>query len=80
VIPATDPCWNLACPKSSTNIAAELARQLNRAPATLERWRKRRIGPAPTMVGKTPYYKMSTVQAWLQAQERTPVCRANPDV
>ena len=50
--------------------AAELARQLNRAPATLERWRKRRIGPAPTMVG---LHKISTVQVWLQAQERTPV-------
>jgi IS30 family transposase len=48
----------------------ELARQLDRHPATLERWRKRGTGPAPTMIGKTPMYRVATVSAWLLAQER----------
>lgn len=50
----------------------ELARQLGRHPATLERWRKRGIGPAPTMLGKTPMYRIETVRAWLLAQEHLP--------
>jgi hypothetical protein len=51
----------------------ELAQQLGRHPATLERWRKRGIGPAPTMLGKTPMYRIETVRAWLLAQERQPL-------
>ena len=54
--------------------AAEFARQLNRAPATLERWRKRRIGPAPTMVGlitKSAPFKLGS--------RRKNARRANPE-
>jgi hypothetical protein len=51
---------------------SELAQQLNRCCATVERWRKRGIGPAPTMIGKRPMYRIETVRAWLLAQERRP--------
>jgi hypothetical protein len=51
---------------------AELARQLDRCLATVERWRKRGIGPAPTMIGKKPMYRIETVRQWLLEQERQP--------
>jgi transcriptional regulator GlxA family with amidase domain len=52
--------------------AAELAQHLSLSEATLERWRRRHIGPAPTFVGKKPMYRISTAHEWLKAQERTP--------
>jgi hypothetical protein len=51
---------------------AELAQQLDRWPATIERWRKRGTGPAVTMIGKTPMYRVETVRQWLLEQERQP--------
>jgi hypothetical protein len=51
---------------------AELARQLGKRPSTLERWRRKRIGPAVTYNGKTPIYKIASVQAWLQSREVDP--------
>jgi hypothetical protein len=50
--------------------AAELAPERGRSEATLERWRKRRITPAPTHIGigKSPMYRIETVHAWLDAR------------
>lgn len=49
--------------------AGELA---GRAAVGLEQERLRLVGK-PRAVDGRPYHKISTVQAWLQAQERTPV-------
>lgn len=50
----------------------ELATQLGRCVRTLERWESLRIGPPITRIGKTPMYKVESVRAWLQSQERKP--------
>ena len=49
---------------------AELAAELNRTTETLGRWDARRIGPAPTRVGRKVLYRRGTVRAWLLAQEQ----------
>jgi hypothetical protein len=42
-----------------------LAAQFNVGFRTLERWAVLRIGPKITYVGRTPYYAIADVQAWL---------------
>jgi len=49
---------------------AELAAELDLTPETLCRWTARRIGPAPTQVGRKVLYRRDTVRAWLLAQEQ----------
>jgi hypothetical protein len=51
----------------------ELAEKLGKSRHALERWRRLRIGPNPTFIGKTPHYRAEAVEAWLLAQERAPV-------
>ena len=48
----------------------ETARELNRSPRTLDRWSALGIGPPRTHVGRQIFYKKSSVQKWLEAQER----------
>ena len=52
---------------------SELAAELNRTVRTLERWELHRIGPACTHIGKSPYYRVDAVRAWLLSQEREQV-------
>jgi len=49
-----------------------LARQLKKSVRTLERWEQLRIGPPITRLGKDPYYRISSVRAWLQSREKSP--------
>jgi hypothetical protein len=51
---------------------AQLAKELNRNPATLVRWRKKQIGPPFTMLGKSVYYRKESVLEWLKKQEVSP--------
>ena len=48
----------------------ETAEQLHRTPRTLQRWRRSRIGPPVTWVGRDPYYFKPSLLAWLRSQER----------
>ena len=48
---------------------AELAAELGLTTETLSRWDARRVGPAPTRVGRKVLYRRETVRAWLLAQE-----------
>lgn len=49
---------------------AELAAELALTAETLSRWDARRIGPAPTRLGRKVLYRRETVRAWLLAQEQ----------
>lgn len=49
---------------------AELATELGMTAETLCRWDARRVGPAPTRVGRKVFYRRDTVRAWLLAQEQ----------
>ena len=47
----------------------ELAAQLGRSRRTLERWRAAKMGPPTTRIGKSVYYRISSVREWLSKQE-----------
>ena len=49
---------------------AELAAELDLTAETLCRWDARRVGPAPTRVGRKVFYRRDAVRAWLLAQEQ----------
>ena len=49
---------------------AELASELDLTSETLCRWSARRLGPAPTQIGRKVLYRRDTVRAWLLAQEQ----------
>ena len=53
----------------------ELAVQLNKNTRTIARWEVMRTGPAVTYIGKTPYYRKTTVIDWLASQEQKPTRR-----
>jgi hypothetical protein len=45
----------------------QTARQLDRDPPTIWRWRKLKIGPPFIMVGDSPMYSFEAVRKWLAA-------------
>lgn len=45
----------------------ELARELGHNPATLARWRKRKIGPPHIEAGREIFYHIEQARAWLAA-------------
>jgi Helix-turn-helix domain len=47
-----------------------LARELNRTPRTIKRWRAERTGPAATFIGNSVFYHKDSVREWLRSQER----------
>lgn len=47
-----------------------LARQLDKSERTLQRWRRLRIGPTPTVLGNRVLYAITDVRTWLRAQRR----------
>ncbi len=47
-----------------------LALQLGKCERTLQRWRRLRIGPTPTILGNRVLYAVADVRAWLRAQRQ----------
>jgi hypothetical protein len=45
----------------------QLAEQLEKHPKTVALWRVRGIGPAVTWIGRSPFYTLDAVTAWLTA-------------
>lgn len=48
---------------------SETANQLKRCTATLARWRRLREGPAFVRIGRSIYYKRTTIADWLTSRE-----------
>ena len=48
---------------------ADLAKQLNRSVRTLQRLTERRLGPPRIKIGRSVFYKIESVRAWLEQQE-----------
>jgi hypothetical protein len=48
----------------------ETARELDVTPRTLARWRKNRVGPPVTFVGRKPMYLDESITAWLRSREQ----------
>lgn len=53
-----------------------LAKELGRSERTLERWEVQRTGPPITYIGRTPYYKIESVEVWLKGLEKKPARRS----
>lgn len=53
---------------SEKALATEIRKSLRR----LREWRRLGIGPAATWVGRTPYYRIESVQSWLISREKKP--------
>jgi excisionase family DNA binding protein len=49
----------------------QLADELEVSLRTLERWRQQGTGPAFIRVGRSPRYRRSDIDAWLERQRRT---------
>ncbi len=47
-----------------------LAVQLGKSTRTLQRWRRLRIGPTPTICGNKIIYAVDDVRTWLRAQRQ----------
>jgi len=54
----------------------EIAAEFDVSTRTLARWRRMRVGPPHTAIGRKWYYKRSSVAAWLDRQERAPTAEA----
>lgn len=50
----------------------ELAGVLKKTSRTLARWDALRIGPPAIRIGRSIYYKRSSVLEWIEANERKP--------
>jgi hypothetical protein len=48
----------------------ELAREINRHPITLIKWRRQGIGPPATYLGRRVLYHVPSAKAWLRSQEK----------
>jgi predicted DNA-binding transcriptional regulator AlpA len=49
---------------------ADLAKQLNRSVRTLQRLTARRLGPPRIKIGRSVFYRIESVRAWLAQQEQ----------
>ncbi len=47
-----------------------LALQLDKSERTLQRWRRLRLGPTPTILGNRVLYQVDDVLAWLRKQRQ----------
>ena len=52
----------------------ELAAELRRNPRTLDRWQVLGQGPPRTRIGRKIFYRRTSVQKWIVAQEQSPEC------
>jgi predicted DNA-binding transcriptional regulator AlpA len=48
----------------------QLARELGFSCDTLARWEARQLGPPCTRIGRKVFYRRSSVEAWINAQEQ----------
>ena len=46
-----------------------LARELGKSPRTLARWNVLRCGPPKIRVGRSVYYRRTSVRQWLESRE-----------
>lgn len=53
----------------------QLAARLNRSRFTLFRWRKKGIGPIPTVIGSQHFYTPASIDRWLASRELKPLAR-----
>lgn len=49
-----------------------LARELGVSERTLARWHAARLGPPRVTIGRRPYYRLTSVAAWIALQEEKP--------
>jgi hypothetical protein len=54
----------------------KLALDIKRTPRTLQKWRKNREGPTPTIIGRDVYYTPEAIKAWLVSKQQ-PMPRAS---
>jgi hypothetical protein len=54
----------------------ELAKELKKSERTVQRWRKKRVGPPYTLNGETVLYHIESAKTWLKAGEINPVPRS----
>lgn len=71
---ATDNRVALAAPPILSDYLTpeQLASELDVSERTVHRWHAMRGGPPRVLIGRKPYYKRSSVAAWLDRQERDP--------
>jgi len=51
---------------------AAAASYLGKSPRTLKAWRNKRVGPPVTYIMNTPYYRKTSLKAWLFSLEGKP--------
>jgi hypothetical protein len=51
---------------------SETARYLDKCDRTLDRWRKLKIGPPATMIGRHVFFRRVALEAWLLNKEERP--------
>ena len=66
--PAPPAAHNLPLSQYLTEL--EFARGIKKSVRTVQRFRRLRIGPPVTYVGKTPMYRCAGIATWLLAQEK----------
>ena len=47
----------------------QTANELHTSLPTLRRWRRRKMGPKPTFIGRNVFYRRGSKRDWLRAQE-----------
>jgi excisionase family DNA binding protein len=67
--PAGQPPWGQMTEELLTQ--QQLADELQVSVRTLERWRQEGTGPAFVRVGRSPRYRRSDIDAWLDRQRRS---------
>lgn len=50
-----------------------LARELGKSPRTLARWDVLRCGPPKIRVGRSVYYRRTSVRQWLESREESQI-------
>jgi hypothetical protein len=51
----------------------QLAVEVRKKQRTVQRWRRARVGPPVTFLGKTPLYHKHSAREWLRSREQRPV-------
>src|SRR5262249_22076916 len=74
-----NPFWRRRMPSKTQNIVLagyldepSFGRQIKKQLRTAQEWRRSGKGPPVTWIGRTPYYRVESVQSWLLQRERTP--------
>ena len=68
---STEPAISSAKHRLTENLLtqAELAEALGKSPRTIQRWRKARRAPPAIVIGNSTFFKIQSVQAWLDDHE-----------